>query len=60
MYYVVIEELPTDYQNEVTTVICRKIRPGHEKDYNDWVRPLFDIKKKSSWLSWHYNNHHRR
>jgi hypothetical protein len=31
-YYVVIEELPTDYQNEVTTVICRKIRPGHEKD----------------------------
>jgi uncharacterized protein len=30
--------LPTDYQNEVTTVICRKIKPGYEKDYNNWVQ----------------------
>ena len=36
--YIVIVELPTDYKNEITTVICRKIKPGHEKDYNDWVR----------------------
>ena len=31
-------EVPTDYQKEVTSVICRKIRPGHEKDYNDWMK----------------------
>ena len=43
---VVIEELPTDYQNEVTTVICRKIRPGHEKDYNDWVRRYLTLERK--------------
>ena len=46
-YYVVIEELPTDYQNEVTTVICRKIRPGHEKDYNDWVRRYLTLERKA-------------
>src|SRR5437868_12132084 len=44
--YVVIE-LPTDYQNEVTTVICRKIRPGHEKDYNDWVRRYLTLERKA-------------
>ena len=30
--------MPTDYQNEVITVICRKIKPGYEKDYNNWVQ----------------------
>ena len=45
--YVVIEELPTDYQNEVTTVICRKIKPGHEKDYNDWVRRYLILERKA-------------
>jgi antibiotic biosynthesis monooxygenase (ABM) superfamily enzyme len=44
--YVVIE-LPTDYQNEVTTVICRKIRPGHEKNYNDWIRRYFTLERKA-------------
>jgi len=44
--YVVIE-LPRDYQNEVTTVICRKIRPGHEKDYNDWVRRYLTLERKA-------------
>jgi len=44
--YVVIE-LPTDYQNEVTTVICRKIRPGYEKDYNDWVRRYLNLERKA-------------
>ena len=44
--YVVIE-LPTDYQNEVTTVICRKIKPGHEKDYNDWVRRYLTLERKA-------------
>ncbi|HEY9492078.1 MAG TPA: hypothetical protein VIP56_08845, partial [Nitrososphaeraceae archaeon] len=41
------EELPTDYQNEVTTVICRKIRPGYEKDYNDWVRRYLNLERKA-------------
>jgi uncharacterized protein len=45
--YVVIE-LPTNYQNEVTTVICRKIRPGHEKDYNDWVRRYLTLERKAA------------
>ena len=44
--YIVIE-LPTDYQNEVTTVICRKIRPGYEKDYNDWVRRYLNLERKA-------------
>jgi uncharacterized protein len=44
--YVVIE-LPTDYQNEVTTVICRKIRPGYEKGYNDWVRRYLTLERKA-------------
>jgi hypothetical protein len=47
VYYAVIEELPTDYQNKVTTVICRKIRPGHEKDYNDWVRRYLTLERKA-------------
>lgn len=42
--YVVIE-LPKDYQNEVTTVICRKIRAGHEKDYNDWVQRYLTLER---------------
>ena len=45
--YVVIEELPKDYQNEVTTVICRKITAGHEKDYNDWVRRYLTLERKA-------------
>src|ERR687885_750993 len=44
---VVIEELPMDYQNEVTTVICRKIRPSHEKDYNDWIRRYLTLERKA-------------
>jgi antibiotic biosynthesis monooxygenase (ABM) superfamily enzyme len=44
--YVVIE-LPTDYQNEVTTVICRRVRPGHEKDYNDWIRRYLTLERKA-------------
>ena len=44
--YVVIE-LPRDYQNEVTTIICRKIKPGHEKDYNDWVQRYLTLERKA-------------
>ena len=45
--YVVIEELPKDYQNEVTTVICRKITAGHEKDYNDWIQRYLTLERKA-------------
>src|SRR5919198_1964541 len=45
--YVVIEELPREYQTEATTVICRKIRPGHEKDYNDWVQRYLTLVRKA-------------
>ena len=41
-------KLPTDYQNEVTSVICRKIRPGHEKDYNDWIRRYLTLERKAT------------
>jgi uncharacterized protein len=44
--YVVIE-LVNNYQNEVTTVFCRKIKPGHEKDYNDWVRRYLTFERKA-------------
>jgi len=30
---------------EVTTVICRKIKPGREKDYNDWVRRYLTLER---------------
>ena len=39
--------MSTGYQNEVTTVICRKIRQGHEKDYNDWVRHYLKLERKA-------------
>src|SRR4051794_1265791 len=40
-------KMPSDYQNEVTTVICRKIKPGHEKDYNDWVQRYLTFERKA-------------
>ncbi|MFL6316677.1 MAG: hypothetical protein ACJ73C_08075 [Nitrososphaeraceae archaeon] len=39
--------MPSDYQNEVTTVICRKIRTGHEKDYNNWVQRYLTLERKA-------------
>jgi antibiotic biosynthesis monooxygenase (ABM) superfamily enzyme len=26
------------HKNEVTSVICRNIKPGHEKDYDNWLK----------------------
>ena len=40
-------ELPTDYENEVTTVICRKIKPGREKDYNNWIRRYLTLERRA-------------
>ena len=36
-----------EYQTEATTVICRKIRPGREKDYNDWVQRYLTFERKA-------------
>src|SRR5262245_25626519 len=33
-----VVELTSDYQNEITSVICRNIKPGYEKDYDNWLR----------------------
>jgi uncharacterized protein len=43
----IVYKLTSDYQNGVTTVICRKIRPGHEKDYNYWVRRYLELERKA-------------
>ncbi len=34
-------------QSEVTTVICREIKPGREKDYNDWVKRYLILERKA-------------
>jgi antibiotic biosynthesis monooxygenase (ABM) superfamily enzyme len=41
---------------EVTVVVNRKIKPGCEKDYDEWLT-LFDIRKESTWLSRNNNDH---
>ena len=43
----VVHKLTSDYQNGVTTVICRKIKPGHEKDYNYWIRHYLELERKA-------------
>lgn len=44
LFYVVVSD---DDQHEVTTVICRKIRPNHEKDYDEWVRHYLKAERKA-------------
>ena len=39
--------MPGDDQHEITTVICRKIRPNHEKDYDHWVRRYLKAERKT-------------
>jgi antibiotic biosynthesis monooxygenase (ABM) superfamily enzyme len=41
-------ELSSDYQNEVTSVICRNIKSGYEKDYDNWVRRYMTLQRKAS------------
>ena len=43
----VVHKLTSDYQNGVTTVICRKIKTGHEKDYNYWIRRYLELERKA-------------
>jgi hypothetical protein len=40
-------ELPSDYQNEVTSVICRHIKVGYERDYENWLRRFMDLQRKA-------------
>ena len=28
-------------------MICRKISPGHEKDYNDWIQRYLELERKA-------------
>jgi antibiotic biosynthesis monooxygenase (ABM) superfamily enzyme len=39
--------MPTTHQSEVTSVICRSIKAGHEKDYDDWLRRYLTFEKKA-------------
>ena len=43
----IVNKLTSDYHNGVTTIICRKIRPGHEKDYDYWVRRYLELERKA-------------
>ncbi len=40
-------KMPTKHQNEVASVICRNIQPGHEKDYDDWLRRHLTFERKA-------------
>lgn len=36
-----------DHQNEVTWIICRNIKPGHQKDYDDWLERYLTSERKA-------------
>jgi antibiotic biosynthesis monooxygenase (ABM) superfamily enzyme len=36
-----------NHPNEVTFVIIRNIKPGYEKDYDDWLRRYLEIERKA-------------
>ena len=33
--------------NEVTSVICRNIKPGHEKDYDNWLKRYLALQRSA-------------
>ena len=35
------------HENEVTSVICRNIKPGHEKDFNQWLKRYLALQKSA-------------
>jgi uncharacterized protein len=39
--------MPSKNQNEVTSVICRNIKPGHEKDYDDWLECYLTFERRA-------------
>jgi antibiotic biosynthesis monooxygenase (ABM) superfamily enzyme len=36
-----------NHPNEVTIVVSRKIKPGYESEYDDWLRRYLAIENKS-------------
>ena len=36
-----------DTSKTVTSVISRSIRPGYEKDYDDWVQRYLELERKA-------------
>ena len=37
-----------NHSNEVTIVVSRKIKPGYEKEYDDWLRRYLAVESKAS------------
>ena len=40
-------KMGTDEASGATEVICRKIKPGRERDYDEWFRRFLELKKTS-------------
>jgi uncharacterized protein len=34
-------------QNEIVSVISRNIKPGHEKDYDDWLQRYLTLERNA-------------
>jgi uncharacterized protein len=41
-------KMPNVHQNEVTSIICRNIKQGHEKDYDDWLERYLTSQRKAT------------
>ena len=53
-----VVKLQSDHQNQVTSVICRNIKPGHEKDYDNWARRYLTFERKApGYFNCYYNNY---
>ena len=39
--------MSNNHQNEVTSVICRNIKAGKDKDYDDWLRRYLTFERKA-------------
>ncbi len=35
------------HQNEVISIVCRNIKTGHEKDYDDWLRHYLKLERNA-------------
>jgi antibiotic biosynthesis monooxygenase (ABM) superfamily enzyme len=40
-------KLQSDHENQITSVICRDIKSGHEKDYDNWARRYLTFERKA-------------
>lgn len=41
------KKMSTRHKNEVTSVICRNIKPSHGKDYDDWLGRYLTFERKA-------------